>query len=429
MNKTDKVRALWIHSFVWTYFIITIGLLAPQNATAVPAFARQTGATCSSCHYQHFPALNAFGRAFKQDGYKLSGGQEQIEDNNLLIPVILNASVIAKVRYQKSNGSTAETDTGELQFPDEAALLIGGRAGENLGFLFEFGTFGTADTGTGAVTGSSADTGTGKVTLFNSYKVHYNVPINDINYGALLFSTDTGGVAYGFELLNTGAQRFIRVAEDRQATSAQQFVGLGSGAAEGLAFVTSGQQGFVNLSFWTPNHGNTAVSSPATYLRGVWTPTRGSWDTGIGFQYFGGSASRSIASGGDIDTKGWAIDAQAQGSLGDRHTGFYATYATADPTTTNVFNTGPNTRKAWSLLGEVGLLPNKSTLLLGYLKGDNGGVTGANEDKRLMLGATWSLAQNAYLMLWDTHYSGNSYSPKPASGGDNVISAMLFTAF
>ncbi|MBI1194480.1 MAG: hypothetical protein GC138_01355 [Gammaproteobacteria bacterium] len=180
----------------------------------------------------------------------MSGDQGKIEGDGLSIPVNLNASLLTKIRYQKTNGTTSETDTGELQFPDEAALVVGGRAGDHLGFLLEFGTFGTADTGTGTVTAGVADTGTGNFSTFNSYKAHYNYEINGINYGAVVFSTDTGGVSYGFELLNTGAQRFLRVAEDRQATSAQQFVGLGSGSAEGLAFVASGGQGFVYCEPW-----------------------------------------------------------------------------------------------------------------------------------------------------------------------------------
>jgi hypothetical protein len=429
MSRSSAIHAAWVQFSTLTCLIIAGVFLIPQDAVAVPGFARQTGTTCSTCHYQHFPALNAFGRAFKEAGYTMSGEQGRIEADNLSIPVTLNASLLTKIRYQKTNGSTSETDTGELQFPDEAALVIGGRGGEHLGFLLEFGTFGTADTGTGTVTGGTADTGSGDFSLFNSFKAHYNYQIDGINYGAVVFSTDTGGASYGFELLNTGAQRFMRVAEDRQATSAQQFVGLGSGTAEGFAFVASGEQGFVNLSLWTPNHGNAAVNGPATYLRGAWTPMLGSWDMGVGFQYFGGTASRSVASGSDVDTKGWAVDGQAQGTVADKPVGFYVTYATADASATNVFNTGPNQKKAWSVTGEWGILPDKATLLLGYLDGDNGAVAGSNKDQRLMIGATWMLAQNAQLMLWNTSYSGNKYDPKPVSGGDNLTSLMLFVGF
>lgn len=417
MGRNCISRTTLNHLTVFTYLIIMASLLMPQDALAVPAFARQIGASCNTCHFQHFPALNAFGRAFKESGYTLSGGQGKIEGENLSLPVVLNASLLTKIRYQKSNGSDSETDTGELQFPDEAALLIGGRGGEHLGFLLELGTFGTADTGTG------------KFSLFNSFKAHYNYQINGINYGTVLFSTDSGGAPYGFELLNTGAQRFIRVAEDRQSTSAQQFVGLGSGEAEGLAFVASSIKGFLNLSLWTPNHGNAAVNSPAIYLRGAWTPTVGTWDTGIGFQYFGGTASRTSASGGDVETKGWAVDAQAQGALHSKPVGIYVTYATADSSTTNFFNTAPNQKSAWAITGELGILPNKATFLLGFLDGDNGAAAGNNQDQRAMVGATWMLAQNAQLMLWNTTYFGNRYDPKPASGGDNLTSLMFFFGF
>ena len=42
--------------------------------------------------------------------------------------------------YQKSNGDSKlvnERNSGELQFPNEGALLFGGRVGEHMGFLFE----------------------------------------------------------------------------------------------------------------------------------------------------------------------------------------------------------------------------------------------------------------------------------------------------
>lgn len=391
---------------------IFVAYITPQQVNAVPAFARQTGMACASCHFQHFPTLNAFGRAFKEMGYTLGPDNHKIEGDDLSLPVTLNASLLAKIRYQKTNGSTAETDTGQLQIPDEAALLIGGRGGEHLGFLLELGTFGTADTGTG------------DFSLFNSFKAHFSYPIGNINYGAVVFTTDSGGAPYGFELMNTGAQRFIRVAEDRMATSAQQFVGLGSGAAEGVALVASGNQGFANLTLWTPDHGNSAVNSPATYVRGVWFPNLGRWDTGIGIQYFGGTASRSAASGGDIDAEGWAADAQAQGEIAGKPTGFYVTYATAQSGATNLFNTNPNEKKAWSILGEIGVLPQKLMFMLGYLEGDTGAAV-SSKDNRLMVGATWMFAQNVQLHLWNTSYSGNKYDPKPASGGDNLTSLML----
>lgn len=57
-------------------FIITAFILSAHDAEAVPAFARQTGLSCSTCHFQHFPALNAFGRSFKAGGLHYGGRTE-----------------------------------------------------------------------------------------------------------------------------------------------------------------------------------------------------------------------------------------------------------------------------------------------------------------------------------------------------------------
>jgi hypothetical protein len=65
------------------------------------------------------------------------------------------------------------------------------------------------------------------------------------------------------------------------------------------------------------------------------------------------------------------------------------------------------------------------------MNGKNGtdAALNANEDRRLMFGATWMLAQNIEVHAWNTSYSGNAYDPKPADGGDNMTSVMLFAGF
>lgn len=418
MTDSKRSRNLLLGGIVVASMVTAVAV--PQEAAAVPAFARQTGMACTACHFQHYPAINAFGRAFKQGGFTMKGAQSMVEGEFLSIPVALNASLVTKVRYQKTNGDTSQTDHGELQFPDEAALFIGGRGGEHVGFLLELATFG------------EADTDTGEFSLFGSYKAHFNWQVKDFKLGAVLFSTDAGGAPYGFELLNTGAQRFQRVAEDRNASSAQQFVGLGAGAAEGLALVASHPLGYVNYSFWTPDHGNVAVNGFGSYLRAAATPTILGWDTGFGFQLFAGKASRSAASGGDADTKGWAVDAQAQGMVLGRPLGVYLAYAEAKPTPTNVFNTDTagtkDDRKAFSALAELGVIPNMLTVFTGYVDGDTGAAT-KSEDNRLLIGTTFLIAQNVELQLSNTFFFGDKYDPKPTSNGDNLTTVMLFAAF
>src|SRR3972149_11904250 len=124
-----------------SFFLLTVFFAASaENAYAVPAFGRQPGMACNSCHFQHFPLLNEFGRSFKSDGYTTIGGQSLMEGDFLSLPSVLNASLVTKLRYQKTNGRSQTYDKknrGFLELPNEGALLLGGRVGEHVGFLLE----------------------------------------------------------------------------------------------------------------------------------------------------------------------------------------------------------------------------------------------------------------------------------------------------
>src|SRR3981081_3737569 len=55
--------------------VLTVTAL-PRIASAVPSFARQTGMPCSQCHTLSFgPALTAYGRQFKLNGYTFGEGE------------------------------------------------------------------------------------------------------------------------------------------------------------------------------------------------------------------------------------------------------------------------------------------------------------------------------------------------------------------
>jgi hypothetical protein len=55
---------------VLTFIVLS---LVPELANAIPAFARQMGVQCTTCHTA-YPQLNAFGREFKLTGYSESAG-------------------------------------------------------------------------------------------------------------------------------------------------------------------------------------------------------------------------------------------------------------------------------------------------------------------------------------------------------------------
>jgi hypothetical protein len=133
-------------------------LLNVPSASAIPAFARKYQTSCQTCHIG-FPKLNAFGEAFRLNGYRLP---KETEDQIKLKPVSLGADAYKRlwpraiypsdlpgqvplalnVKMASIFASSVD-DTGrhltrnEFQFPQEANLFSGGTLGEHIGFLGE----------------------------------------------------------------------------------------------------------------------------------------------------------------------------------------------------------------------------------------------------------------------------------------------------
>jgi len=424
MKKQSYILALLF------FFTLLASLALPKKAEAIPAFARQTGMACSTCHFQHFPALNAFGRFFKAGGYTMVGGQSMVEGDMLSLPSTLNASIVLKVRYQKTNGDddSSGTNKGELQFPDEAALFLGGRIGEHMGFAYEMG-----------LNGEGFDN-------FTSFKMPFVYDVWGAKVSVVPFNTDGLGAAFGFELLNTGAVRNIRTIEHRGDISAQQYIGTAT-AAEGIAFVAANNMGFVNYSLWAPSHTAKDIGPFSQYLRIAATPTLSGWDLGGGIQWWGGTTSLGTCvveapdpgcydedhPDNDYKTHAWAIDAQAQGAVMSKPLGVYISYGNAEKSkageTENFFNSNTDDKTALSVSAELGVLPNKATVAIGYRTADTGGASD-NKDNALVLGATYQFAQNVQLQLNHSSYGGSNYGTTPApADGDQLTTLMLFTAF
>ncbi len=413
---------------VLLFFILATAVVLPQSAHAIPAFARQTGMACSTCHFQHFPALNAFGRFFKAGGYTMVGGQSMVEGDLLSLPSALNASMVLKLRYQKTNGDddSSGTNKGELQFPDEASLFLGGRIGEHIGFAYEMG-----------LNGAGFDN-------FTSFKMPFVYDVMGAKVSVIPFNTDGLGAAFGFELLNTGAVRNVRIMEHRGDISAQQYIGT-DGAAEGIAFAAANNLGFVNYSLWAPSHTATDVGPFSHYLRIAATPTLSGWDLGGGVQWWGGTTSIGTCvvdppgcydedhPDNDYKTHAWAVDAQAQGVVMSKPLGIYISYGNAEKSkageTENFFNPNADDKTALSVSAELGVLPNKATVALGYRTADTGAASD-NKDNALVVGATYQFAQNVQLQLNHSSYDGSKYDTTPApADGDQLTTLMLFTAF
>jgi hypothetical protein len=73
--------------------VLVLLVLMAQPSSAIPAFARQYGTSCSTCHID-FPKLNDFGKAFKDAGFKFPKDDESMLK---IPPVMLGAPANAEI--------------------------------------------------------------------------------------------------------------------------------------------------------------------------------------------------------------------------------------------------------------------------------------------------------------------------------------------
>ena len=420
-------------------FIATIlaAVTFSSEVSALPLFARQTGMVCSACHFQHFPMLNGFGRAFKSAGFTMMGApQGKVEGESLAIPNTLNMSVLAAAGYEKTNqaagiGPQKTTGDGAFYVPGtggELSLFFGGRVTENAGFLAEIGTGGSVSGTDVSATHSSA-----KLPVLFATAIPGIKATEGTFAGFIPFTTDDHGASYGFEVLNTGANVVHQMSPapglngaHSAALSAQQFIGT-DGSATGVAFVANNPVGFINLTKYDQTgiaNGTLAVLG-STYVRIAGMFDLAGWDAGAGIQVWSGNSAAAYNAGTYVysDTKARAIDGQLQGMAGTLPVGFYASYATA-PAGANTYNMDPAaavpgsavttvygtlTKSAFNISAEVGVIPDKVTLGVAVRNGKSGVAVGSNSnasDNAISLIATYKLAQNMIATFSLTNASG-----------------------
>ncbi len=440
MKRTNSLLSL-----IGSLLIGTFGLLLiPQQAQAVPAFARQMGVSCNTCHFQHFPELNSFGRAFKASGFTMTGTPTIDQDGNFSLPSNLNAAIFTNLRYQKSNGTgSGSTSTGKTTnngawiFPGETSLFVGGRVSQHVGALVE------GDVGAGGI-GGGGFLASIKVPMV--HKIASTPLTGDINGGVVPFSAGLGP-AYAFEIMNTGAvgNHFMNLVHV-SSMSAIQFVqtaGMSTGDtnAEGIGAFAESSNFFVTVAGWDPNHSiadisGTSSSPSSQYVRVAVTPQLGRWDTGFGFAWYGGQSvvGDGAVTNGVYKTHMWAFDGQMQGNLtmGGRHMplGVYVSYAQAPGSTStggpmNLYNTGSRTMRSGSIAAELGAFDQgRSTIQVGYRWAQTGATT-HNIDNAYTVGLTYLPWDNVQFAVYETIYSGSAHGNNPNNGYTNLADAGL----
>jgi hypothetical protein len=404
----------------------------------VPAFARQTGNACSTCHFQKFPVLTSVGQEFKASGYT-TGPKGKFKSESLTIPDNLNFGLLTTAEYTKdqtveplASGQGNNTGNGALTGPAEVALFIGGRVAENIGVFAETNLAG----------------GNGKGGIAVTLKVPFSYKLNDTTRVlAVPFTNDggSGGPAFGFELASTGIQNNVRpVVQFSDIASAKGYAIADAPGATGVALVLKNDYGFINFTPYTTSFlmdgGRTgSVFSDNKYLRIAATPTIGDWNVITGVALYSGKSD--ILEGADpllpavqTETKAMTVDFQAQGQLFGKDLLVTAAYARADANngTANLLNGGVQgdagaytvaggafKRDAVSIFANYSVIPERVNIGAGLRFGH----TGVNEnetDNGFAFVVAYKLYQNVNVEFNYAHYSGDAYNAGGSKHFDGI---------
>ncbi len=298
--------------------------VAPTTSEAIPAFARQTGAACLACHHLSFPALNAFGRSFKQGGLTDVGEQTLIEDDMLSLTSAVNFSAVLRPQFVSTTVSgspvvTANVTTKTVAITADQVLLIGGRVGTNTGTFVEIGFGGPTATG-----------GFANFQLFNSYD------IGGFKAGVSIFNSGFGETA-GMEVGSTFGQHGGLLGG--KTLSASNTLSNNAGGTGGVALFAANEMFTASIAGVTPTGALGGVGNGwklAPSARVFATVEAGGFELGFGGGITNGTTANAqtaaalvLPVGTAIKMKKWMIDAQIQGEIGDMGFAAYADYASA----------------------------------------------------------------------------------------------------
>ena len=156
MKKIRKERSAFAGLLA---FILLVGgiisslFLGVDEAQAIPTFARKYQTSCTTCH-TGFPKLNAFGNAFKNNGYRLPDDEVFVKEppvwlgskaykrvwpkavwpGSIPSNVPISMRLVSDFNYDQSKSTASGVGKTSFDFPQEIAFNSLGTLGDNLSF-------------------------------------------------------------------------------------------------------------------------------------------------------------------------------------------------------------------------------------------------------------------------------------------------------
>ena len=124
-------------------FILMLIILVQAGVTkATPSFARQTGMSCTACHYS-FPELTPFGRQFKMNAYTMTMMKtiDSKEDSDKVTRLKLLSYLPLSAMVQTSFTSNAKaiegTQNNSIAFPQQISMFYAGQITPHIGSFIQ----------------------------------------------------------------------------------------------------------------------------------------------------------------------------------------------------------------------------------------------------------------------------------------------------
>lgn len=113
--------------------LLCIVLLAlPEPARAVPSYARQTGFPCAQCHTLAFgPALTAYGREFKLNGYTFGAAEHPLP-----LALMLQGG-LSRTATEQPAPPAPHSGTGDNVSVDQVSLFLTPRLSDHIGMFVQ----------------------------------------------------------------------------------------------------------------------------------------------------------------------------------------------------------------------------------------------------------------------------------------------------
>ena len=123
--------------------ILMLIILAQADLSkATPSFARQTGMSCTACHYS-FPELTPFGRQFKLNAYTMTmmktidSKQDSDKVTRLKLLTYLPLSAMVQTSFSSNAKAIEGTQNNSIAFPQQISMFYAGQITPHIGSFIQ----------------------------------------------------------------------------------------------------------------------------------------------------------------------------------------------------------------------------------------------------------------------------------------------------